>query len=207
MPGGNLTPGQEAIDKKFADTYLDWTTGGGSDVTAQLAQVKPVIELLEQNKPMTGVGVAIQPDLLLAMTNPSALQSRQQIEEITQRNLRLLLGAQFTAKEGEQLIARAFNPKLPPAENAMRVRKLFTQMATAAEQKQAMVDYFEQNGTLRNFKGRMPSVSDFEKAIEGAKPPASPSSAKPSSGKAPAGVKQEDWDAMLPEEKALWPNN
>jgi hypothetical protein len=207
MPGGNLTPGQEAIDKKFAETYLDWTTGGGSDVTAQLAQIKPVIDLLEQNKPITGVGVAVQPDLLLAMTNPSALQSRQQIEEITQRNLKLLLGAQFTAKEGEQLIARAFNPQLPPAENAMRVRKLFMQMATAAEQKQAMVDYFEQEGSLRGFKGRMPSVADFEKAIEGAKLPASPSSAKPPSSKAPAGVRQEDWDAMLPEEKALWQNN
>jgi hypothetical protein len=40
-------------------------------------------------------------------------------------------------------------------------------MSTAAEQKQAMTDYFDQNGTLRGFSGKMPSVQDFYKAMEG----------------------------------------
>jgi hypothetical protein len=43
-------------------------------------------------------------------------------------------------------------------------------MSTAAEQKQAMVDYFDQNGTLRGFSGKMPSVQDFYRAMEGATP-------------------------------------
>jgi hypothetical protein len=111
--------------------------------------------------------VAVQPDLLLAMTNPQALQSREQVEEVVQRNLRAVLGAQFTEKEGERLIARAYNTKLPPEENAKRLRRLFLQMSTAAEQKQAMVDYFDQNGTLRGFSGKMPTVQDFYKAMEG----------------------------------------
>ena len=84
-----------------------------------------------------------------------------------QRNLRTILGGQFTAQEGERLIARAFNPKLPPEENAKRVRRLFLQMSSAAEQKQAMADYFDQFGTLRGYKGKMPSVDDFYRAMEG----------------------------------------
>jgi len=40
-------------------------------------------------------------------------------------------------------------------------------METAAEQKQAMADYFNQNGTLVGFQGKMPTVRDFENAMEG----------------------------------------
>jgi hypothetical protein len=170
LGGSKLTVGQESIDKKFADDYVAWKSGGGQDMTSQVAQLKPVIEALESGQPITGIQVAVQPDLLLAITNPKALQSREQVEEVVQRNLRAVLGAQFTEKEGERLISRAYNPKLAPEENAKRVRKLFLQMSTAAEQKQAMVDYFDQNGTLRGFTGKMPSVQDFYKAIEGETP-------------------------------------
>jgi hypothetical protein len=167
LGGDKLSPGQETIDKKFAEDYVAWRGGGGQDMTAQIAQLQPVIQALEAGQPITGMKVAVQPDLLLAMTNPQALQSREQVEEVVQRNLRAVLGAQFTEKEGERLIARAYNPKLPPEENAKRVRRLFLQMSTAAEQKQAMVDYFDQNGTLRGFSGKMPSVQDFYRAMEG----------------------------------------
>ena len=176
--GSKLTPGQQKVDEKFADDFVSWTSGGGQDMAAQIAQLKPVISALEQGKPITGLQVAIQPDLLLAMTNPAALQSREQVEEVVQRNLRVILGAQFTEKEGERLIARAFNPKLPPQENAKRLRRLFLQMSTAAEQKQAMADYFQESGTLRGFKGKMPSVQDFYNAMEGATPTFSGDSAQ-----------------------------
>jgi hypothetical protein len=170
LGGDKLTPGQESIDKKFADDYVAWRGGGGQDMTAQIAQLKPVIQALEAGQPITGIRVAVQPDLLLAITNPKALQSREQVEEVVQRNLRAVLGAQFTEKEGERLIARAYNPKLGPEENAKRLRRLFLQMSTAAEQKQSMVEYFDQNGTLRGFGGKMPSVQDFYKAMEGETP-------------------------------------
>jgi len=165
--GEQLTPGQKKLDESAAADIYQWQSGGGQDMVAQIAQLKPVIEDLEAGKSITGVGVAIQPDILLAMTNPDALQSRETVEEVVQRNLRAVLGAQFTAAEGERLISRAFNPKLPPEENAKRVRRLFLQMSSAAEQKQAMVDYFNDNGTLRGFRGKMPTIQDFYNAIEG----------------------------------------
>jgi len=165
--GEKLSPGQIEQDKDFGKQINEWKMGGGQDMSAQIAQLKPVIEALESGQPITGVSVAIQPDILLAMTNPKALQSRELVEEVVQRNLRTILGSQFTAQEGERLIARAFNPKLKPEENAKRVRRLFLQMSAAAEQKQAMSDYFDQFGTLRGFKGKMPTVQDFYNAMEG----------------------------------------
>lgn len=167
LGGQQLTPGQVEQDKEFGKEVGQWKRGGGQDMAAQIAQLKPVIESLEAGEPITGVSVAVQPDILLAMTNPKALQSRELVEEVVQRNLRTILGAQFTAQEGERLIARAFNPKLPPEENAKRVRRLFLQMSSAAEQKQAMADYFDQFGTLRGYKGKMPTVQDFYNAMEG----------------------------------------
>jgi hypothetical protein len=165
--GIELTPGQRKLDEAAAADFFQWQSGGGQDMAAQIAQLKPVIADLEAGKPITGISVAVQPDLLLAMTNPKALQNREAVEEVVQRNLRVILGAQFTEKEGERLISRAFNPRLPPAENAKRVRRLFLQMETAAQQKQAMVDYFNENGTLKGYKGKMPTVGDFERAMEG----------------------------------------
>jgi hypothetical protein len=168
--GKDLSPGERKRDERAADDIFQWESGGGQDMVAQIAQLKPVIADLEAGKPITGISVAVQPDLLLAMTNPKALQNREAVEEVVQRNLRVILGAQFTEKEGERLISRAFNPKLPPAENAKRVRRLFLQMETAAQQKQAMVDYFNENGTLKGYKGKMPTVGDFERAMEAGAP-------------------------------------
>jgi hypothetical protein len=165
--GDQLTEFEKQRDKKFAEDALQWQQGGGQDMTAQIAQLKPVIEALERNEPLTGPMVAVAPDLVLAIANPKALQAREQVEEVVQRNLRAILGAQFTEREGERLIARAYNPKLSPQQNAGRVRRLFKQMAEAAEQKQAMVDYATANGTLKGFQGKMPSIQDFVAAIEG----------------------------------------
>jgi hypothetical protein len=164
--GLKLTPAQEAIDKKFAETYLDWQTGGGADVTANLAQVGTVLQQLEQNKPLTGPMIGIQPDLMLAITNPQAAGAKEQVQEVVQRNLRVVLGAQFTAKEGEALISRAYNPTLSPQQNAARLRKLFEQMAVSSAQKQAMVEYYETNGTLQGYKGKVPNINDFYRALE-----------------------------------------
>jgi hypothetical protein len=168
MGGGglNLTPAQEAIDKKFADTYFDWQAGGGADTVANLAQIGTVLQRLESGQPLTGPMVGIQPDFVLALTRPDAAGAKEQVQEVVQRNLRVVLGAQFTEKEGNQLISRAYNPTLPPEQNAARLRKLFQQMALSAEQRQAMVQYYEQNGTLRGYKGKQPKIGDFYEALQ-----------------------------------------
>jgi hypothetical protein len=163
--GLKLTPAQKKIDEKFADTYFDWQTGGGSDTIANLAQVGTVLQRLESGQPLTGPMIGIQPDFVLALTNPNAAGAKEQVQEVVQRNLRVVLGAQFTEKEGTQLINRAYNPTLPPEQNAARLRKLFAQMAVSAQQRQAMVEYYEQNGTLQGYRGPQPKISDFYEAL------------------------------------------
>lgn len=167
LGGESLTPFQKKLDESFATDAIAWSSGGGQDMVSQLAQLEPVIAALERGEPITGLSVSLQPDLMLALTNPDALASRDNVESVVQRNLRTILGPQFTQTEGENLIARAYNPKLKPEENARRLRRLFMQMSESAKEKQSMVDFATNNGTLRGYKGKMPQLEDFRRAIDG----------------------------------------
>ena len=167
--GGGLTPGQKKMDEAFAPINLEWLSGGGPDMGSQIASLAVVARQLEGGEVnLTGLDVGMLPDVVNYFINPMALDARDNVEAVVQRNLRLILGAQFTAKEGERLIARAYNPDLPEAQNASRVRRLLLQMTTAASQKQAMSDHFMKEGSLKGWTGAMPTIGDFEKAIDGA---------------------------------------
>lgn len=164
------TAGQKKVDEKYAQDYLDWTQGGGADMTGQLAQIGTVLGQLEGGKQLTGPMIGMlgsYSPLALSILNPDAANAKEQVEEVVQRNLRVILGAQFTEKEGERLISRAYNPALPPEKNAARLRKLFTQMESAANQRQAMARYYEQKGTMTGYEGETPTINDFYQAITG----------------------------------------
>lgn len=177
LGGEELTPGQKKIDESFADEYIRWVGGGFADSTKQLEQLNDSLAMLESGAPITGPGVGSIPEFAQPFINPDGVIAREQVEEVVQRNLREILGAQFTEREGERLISRAFNPRLSPQENAKRVRRLIAQIGEMAAAKQAMVDYFNEHGTLRGYQGRRPSLSQLEQIDFGDTP--QPSSQKP----------------------------
>jgi hypothetical protein len=160
--GSGETKGRTAADKAFGAEFVDWRyKGGAADVAKNLDQLDMVIDELKSGKNLTGSLLGLLPQKIKAMTNPDAVNAQELIEEVVQRNLRLILGAQFTQKEGERLIARAYNPQLSEELNAVRVGRLFSQVRRAAEAKEAASKYFEENGSLTGFKGKIPTFSDF----------------------------------------------
>lgn len=177
LGGEELTPGQKKIDEAFADEYIRWVGGGFADSAKQLEQLNESLAILESGAPITGPGIGSVPEFAQPFINPDGVIAREQVEEVVQRNLREILGAQFTEREGERLISRAFNPRLSPQENAKRVRRLIAQIGEMAAAKQAMVDYFNEHGTLRGYQGRRPSLSQLEQIDFGDTP--QPSSQKP----------------------------
>ena len=162
----SLTPLETKVEEKSAQDLVDFTIGGGfSDVQKGLSQLEIAKQTL-QTQPegrITGKLVGAQDDTgLLKYTNPTAQDTKEQVQEIAQRNLRLILGPQFTAKEGEALINRVYNPALPQSVNVKRLDLLQEQMTSAAKTKQEAVDYYNTNGTLKGFKGKLyNSTSDF----------------------------------------------
>jgi len=154
------------VEEKSAQDLVDFTIGGGfSDVQKGLSQLEIAKQTLQQQPEgkITGKLVGAQDDTgLLKYTNPAAQDTKEQVQEIAQRNLRLILGPQFTAKEGEALINRVYNPALPQSVNVKRLDLLQEQMTSAAKTKQEAVDYYNTNGTLKGFKGKLyNSTSDF----------------------------------------------
>lgn len=183
--GGSEVPeGFKAVDSTFAsDVYVPWISGGFADVEKNIDQLRGVLNTINEGENITGPLIGVTPEFFLNIFNPGAVDARNQVEEVVQRNLRLILGAQFTQQEGERLISRAFNASLDDTVNARRLAALIQQMERAAQARQAAVDYFRENGTLWGFDGQMPTVADFDAAMDAV----SGGSVAPVGGSTPAG--------------------
>lgn len=159
--------GSTAVDQKFAAEYIDWTTKGFSDAEKGIVQLKEALKDLTSGKTKTGgLDAALDtvlPNSVMGFVAPEFVNTKDQIEEVVQRNLRLILGPQFTEQEGVRLIARAYNPALSTEQNIARVKRLVKQIEDAAQAKQAAAKYWEaNNGTLSGFKGKVYTASDFD---------------------------------------------
>ena len=152
--GLNLSPGQKKVDETYAVQYFEYMKGS-ADTEKQLDQLALALNTLQTSKDgsITGRRVAaLDAAGKLAYVDPEAQKVYDQVTEVVQRNLRLVLGAQFTEREGERLIARAYNPALGQEENARRVKALMTQIKTAHEVQKQMAEYFRaNNGSLQGY--------------------------------------------------------
>lgn len=154
---GPLTPAQKAVDTKFSKEYTDFVSAGGSTTIAKnLKMLDDAIKIIE-NEPegaTSGKIVGLSDKTgTLSYTHPKAAEAKDLIGGVAQSNLRAVLGGQFAAKEGEQLLARAYNPAQPKKDNLNRLKALRKQIADAAQAKIDSAAYYEANGTLKGFKG------------------------------------------------------
>jgi hypothetical protein len=185
------TEGQKTLDRTFAKEYSDYVANGGSaQVDKILADLDKVESLLESKKTITGIPVRIADAAgALSALYPDAAEAKDLIGGVVQTNLRAILGGQFAQKEGEALLARAYNPAQPQKDNLARVRELKKQVRTAAAARRRAVEYWEENeGTLAGFKGDIKGIGTPKESSRGV----------------PSGVDPAVWNVMTPEEKALW---
>jgi len=163
-PGAKPTKGRIKTDEEFAKELVDWRyKGGAADTAKSIDQLRLASSELQSGKNITGPILNLIPDFVKAGTNPDSINIKEAVQEVVQRNLRDILGAQFTQKEGENLVNRAYNSALDEKVNAVRVSRLMDQIARAAEAKEAAAQYFEKNGTLTGFTGKVPTLQDFVK--------------------------------------------
>jgi hypothetical protein len=158
-----LTTAQSAVDKSFAPEYAKFVTGGAADAQKALEELRSAhADLKAGKKNLTGPIVGRVPLESRAMFNQDSVNVEETVANTVQRSLRVILGAQFTQKEGEALIRRAYNPQLSEAKNAERVGRLVTQLERSLIAKQEAAQYYEQNGTLVGYQGKTDfSLSDF----------------------------------------------
>ena len=161
------------LDKAFTKDALDWGKGGAADAMKNITQIKDVITdinlAVREGRTPSGPLVGVQNDLVQSFLNPTATDIRNRVQEVVQRNLREILGAQFTQAEGLALIERAYNQRLDPEQNLRRLNALLEQMATAATAKQQMYEHFMKEGTLFGYQaGRtLPTLDELHSLMDG----------------------------------------
>jgi hypothetical protein len=159
---GDGTIAERKIDEEFAKEYALGVPGGGyEDASKQVDQLESAITELGGSDDLTGPVRGMVPDFVRAFTNPKAVDVKERVQEVIQRNLRLILGAQFTEEEGKILISRAYNDQMTDSVNAARLNRLVGAMRKALAAKMSAAQYYEDNGTLRGWKGALPKKSDF----------------------------------------------
>jgi hypothetical protein len=153
--GNTYTPAQKVADMKFGADYNNFVAGGGiSTVKTQLDNLDKAIAILEKNPNSTGKAVGLADKTgTLSYVSPKAAEAKDLVGGVVQSNLRAVLGGQFAQKEGEQLLARAYNPAQPVTDNLGRLKTLRTQIQIAGDAKMQAVQYFEINGSLKGFQG------------------------------------------------------
>ena len=172
--GDKVSPGLKKLDESFAETYSNLSMSGLADARSQAATINTVLEKLESGEQLTGPLIGAQPDFLRAITNPDAQDAIDRVGSVVQRSLREVLGGQFAQREGEQLVRRAYNPSLPPAQNAARLRALFAVLDQTAKNKMDMATYYQGNDySLGGYKGNLglPSAEDLYAAMDAAAAP------------------------------------
>ena len=152
----SLSPAQKAIDTKFGKDYAEYFAGGGvANLQKNIAELDRAISLIENSpeEDVSGKLVGLSSDAgTLKYTHPIAADVKDIIGSVSQSNLRQILGGQFAQKEGEQLMARQYDPAQSRDKNLERLRALRTQAVGSLDSKQAAAQYYEQNGTLRGFE-------------------------------------------------------
>jgi hypothetical protein len=153
-------------DTLMSTVANDWLNKGEyANVQANIGQLGTALNDLMTGKTTTGGVVgginAIFGDTITSYIDPDFMQTKETVQEVVQQSLKAILGSQFGIKEGEQLIARAYNPSLPNAQNEVRVKRLMIKLAEAAEAKNKAVQYYQKNKTMAGYTGSLPSFADW----------------------------------------------
>jgi hypothetical protein len=178
LPGQPTPPTklQEEMDKKFAPLAVEWMGGERSLANSRIRQLTKVVEVLGKRGDISGPVLGITPDVVKSFVAPASRSVRAKAEQVIQEGMRAVLGAQYTQKEGENLLARAYDPAAREADNAQRLGAIVEQMKETARDRDEMLKYMQGpgNGSLVGYTGRTPTMNDFiqgaEERMSGAAP-------------------------------------
>ena len=163
---GPTSPAGKKFDEEIGIELAQFRLTGAASASKNLAQLKAVHEGLLTRSSGNVTGPVTGPLSSLPFIGPTlfsnAIDAQEEVAGVVQQSLKEILGGAFSQKEGEALIARAFNPNLDEAVNLKRVGRLIRQLELAFEQKSKAAIYFAANGTLAGWTGKIPSINDFD---------------------------------------------
>ena len=160
-PGGiDLSVVEKKMDEEFAKMIVEYIYKDKPQVTENLRNLSEKIEILKAgSQNVSGPFIGILGDRAKGIFTPEAASFLGDIRDVVFQSLREKLGAQFTEREGDRLVAAAFNPLLPEAMNIARLKRLYITIEEAARAKEEGLTYFNENGTIKGYEAK---VLDFD---------------------------------------------
>lgn len=142
-PAAGLSPYEKTQQQAAGRDAAKWMAGDRSNVESNLLQLETARQQLKDNPGLVGGFTRRLAPENRALFDKDSVALQQQIERVTQGNLREVLGGQFAAVEGQQLLARAFNPQLSAEANLKNLDALIGAMKSRAKEKD---QYFQSMG-------------------------------------------------------------
>ena len=150
--------------KKMNQAAVEFESTEKWTAISNLDKLDQSIAALKESDNLTGPVIGNTPRVVLAITNPEAVGLEDDIRSIIFQSLRATLGAQFTEREGDRLVAASFNQLLPEEVNMKRLERLRTETFNSIKSKEDKIAYLKQNETLRGYEGEQ-SVDSLINAI------------------------------------------
>lgn len=150
--GGGPTIGEKARDTKFAKDYSAFfDSGGAATIEANLSSLDDSLSALEKGK--TSKYTGLLGETAQNFIDPETANVRTNVTGVLIQGLKDTFGGQLSDGERKAMVESAYVASAEPKDNAKRVRALADKIKAAARAKEMAGQYFEENGTLKGFKG------------------------------------------------------
>jgi hypothetical protein len=144
--------GNKTLDTAFAGDYNEWTSGGDATAEKNINSLKDTARRLEKaiadGESPTGRFSGSMPDML---KSNDAILLKDNVTSAISGSLRPILGASFTAEEGNRQIAASYNEKLPAKDNLVKIRAAIKELEQGFNAKNSKSKYFRENGTVQGW--------------------------------------------------------
>ena len=162
--GLDLSPYELEVDKAFAKEAVEFKTTGKWTAITNIEKLDQSIAALKESDNLTGPVIGNTPRALLAITNPEAVGLEDDIRSIIFQSLKATLGAQFSEREGDRLVAASFNQLLPEEVNMKRLERIRNETFNSIKAMEDKIKYNKRQKTLRGYEGEQ-SVDSLINAI------------------------------------------
>ena len=158
LRGQMQSPGQQRLDETMVDEMQTWNSQGRFAFATKLDKYDEILSVLDDQNNITGalVGTVMDhgwiPESFKALTVGQAINTLDTIRSIVYESLRDTLGAQFTEREGDRLVAAAYNQYLPEEMNRARMMRMRNQLVKTSENKNRMVRHWDTYGTFASYE-------------------------------------------------------
>jgi len=162
QPGQPVQPriNYSPVDRDYAKDYNEWTGRGQSSYQKNRGLLQDSLNTLKKltdSSMVSGRVAGSAPDWL---RSDESIRIQSDVRQASQSALKATLGPQFTEKEGERIMDAAYNPRLPPSENAIKIQRALDEIDENARLADSKAKHWEKkNGTLQGYKSKSVSHS------------------------------------------------